>query len=155
MKSFRTASCLALMGLLAGCAYVPSGAVPPRVVSPDYTATGSATQARAYVYGKVTVLEFDEPPLLLLVVDDQGRKISSERGGRFYRLPSVLGHFTAWADGQAVTFSAIPVIRVFSARAAVSAASIAMPVKAIVLPVEADAGTTALQRREQPTATTK
>jgi len=73
-------------------------------------------EARAYVYGKATVLEFDSAPTILVLVDEQGRRVEYERSGWLYRLPRALDHFTAWADGHATTFSAIPVTRVFSAR---------------------------------------
>lgn len=115
MKAARIALCLAVAGAFSACAYIPPNEGPSRRVSPDYTATGEVEDARAFVYGKITLLEFDTTPAFLAVRDEKGESVSHERVGRYYRLPRVLNNFTVWANGRSVTFSAPMNTRVFSA----------------------------------------
>lgn len=125
MKTARIALLLSSSALFSACTYVPSLQGSPRVVSPDYTATGQVRDARAYVYGDRTVLEFDADPFFLSVRDSNGVSVAFEKLGRYYRLARRLDTFTAQANGQSVTFSAAVVTRVFSA-------SLADPAPALV-----------------------
>lgn len=101
----------AIVGLSA-CAYntLPEGA--SRVVSQDYSAVGDL-DARAIVYGRVTVVEFDNAPSGVVIRDSNGQPIPFERVGRHYRLGQVVPQFTVWANGRAATFSAVTTTRVF------------------------------------------
>jgi len=86
-----------------------------RRVSPDYTATGELENARAYVYGNVTLLEFESsPPLSVIIRDETGEMVAYERIGWYYRLDRIVDNFTVWAYGQSVTFSATMTTRIFS-----------------------------------------
>lgn len=105
MKPFRLIVILAAGMILGGCAYLPSADAPIRRVSPDYIARGEVTDARAYLYGKHTVLEFEHAPAFLSVKDPNGASVDVERVGRYYRLARRLDQFTAWVNGRAVTFS--------------------------------------------------
>lgn len=115
MKAARIALYLAVAGVFSACAYVPPKEGPARRVSPDYTATGEVEDARAFLYGNITLLEFDTAPAFLAVRDEKGGSVSYERVGRYYRLPRVLDNFTVWVNGRSVTFSAPMSTRVFSA----------------------------------------
>lgn len=115
MKPARIALCLAATGLFTACAYVPPKEDAARRVSPDYVATGTVEDARAFVYGKVTLLEFDTTPAFVAVRDASGASVEYERVGRYYRLARVLDTFTVWVNGRSVTFSAPMTTRVFSA----------------------------------------
>ena len=95
----------------------PNGGAARRV-SPDYTATSTATDARAYLYGNRTLLAFDAAPAFLAVRDETGASVDYERVGRYYRLSRALNNFTVWVNGRSVTFSAATTTRVFSAPAA-------------------------------------
>lgn len=116
MKPARIALCVAAVGLFAGCAYVPPKEDAARRVSPDYIATGGVEDARAYIYGSATLLEFgNSAPAFVTVRDESGETIEYERVGRYYRLARVFDNFTVWANDQSVTFSAPMITRVFSA----------------------------------------
>lgn len=116
MKVSRIALYLAAAGLFSACAYVPPKEDAARRVSPDYMASGGVEDARAYVYGNVTVLEFGSTtPAFVAVRNASGEAVEYERVGRYYRLARVLSNFTVWADGQSVTFTAPMTTRVFSA----------------------------------------
>lgn len=116
MKPARIALCVAAAGLFSACAYVPPKEDAARRVSPDYMATGGVEDARAYVYGSVTLLEFgNSAPSFVTVRDASDESVEYERVGRYYRLARVLDNFTVWANGQSVTFSAPMTTRVFSA----------------------------------------
>lgn len=117
MKPARIALLLASSALFTACAYVPLNEGVSRRVSPDYTATGAVEDARAYVYGARTVLEFDGSAPFLIVKDISGTSVEYERVGRLYRLNSRLDNFTVWVNGRSVTFSAATTTRVFSAPA--------------------------------------
>ncbi len=114
MKAARIALYLAVAGVFSACAYIPKEG-PARRVSPDYTATGKVEGARAFLYGNITLLEFDTTPAFLAVRDEKGESVSYERVGRYYRLPRVFDNFTVWVNGRSVTFSAPISTRVFSA----------------------------------------
>lgn len=116
MKTSRIALYLAAAGLFSACAYVPPQEATTRVVSPDYTATGGLIEARAYVYGSVTLLDLGgSTPAALSIKDEAGASVNYERVGRYYRLARVVDNFTVWANGQSVTFSAPMTTRIFSA----------------------------------------
>ena len=116
MKPARIALYLAAAGLFSACAYVPPQESATRVVSPDYTATGGLMEARAFVYGSVTLLDLGgAAPAVLSVKDEAGASVDYERVGRYYRLARVVDNFTVWANGQSVTFSAPMTTRIFSA----------------------------------------
>lgn len=105
MKPSRIAVVLAVSALLSACAYLPPPEGPARQVSLDYAASGDVMDARAYLYGKRTVLEFAHPPSFLIVKDENGLSVDYEKVGRHYRLARKLDHFTAWINGRALTFS--------------------------------------------------
>jgi outer membrane protein OmpA-like peptidoglycan-associated protein len=116
MKAARIALGVAAAGLFSACAYVPPKEDAARRVSPDYMATGGVEDARAYVYGSVTLFEFgNSAPSFVTVWDASGESVEYERVGRYYRLARVLDNFTVWANGQSVTFAAPMTTRVFSA----------------------------------------
>lgn len=116
MKLARIGLYLAAAGLFTACAYVPPKEDAARRVSPDYMATGGVEDARAYVYGSVTLLEFgNATPAFVTVRDASGESVEYERVGRYYRLARALDNFTVWANGQSVTFAAPMTTRVFSA----------------------------------------
>lgn len=116
MKPARTALYLAVTGILSACAYQPLQETAARRVSQDYMASGGIEDARAYFYGKVTVLEFGEAaPAFVTIRDEAGNPVEYERAGRYYRLPRVLDSFTVWANGRSVTFSAPTIVHSFSA----------------------------------------
>ena len=116
MKAPRLALALAVSAILSACAYVPLNQAAARRVSPDYTASGSIEDARAYVYGDHTVIEFDKAePAFLIVRDQTGQSVQVEKVGRLYRLDRRLDSFTLWLNGSSATFTAAVVTRVFSA----------------------------------------
>ena len=107
MKLTRIALLLATSAFVSACAYVPPKEGTARRVSPDYTATGAVNSARAYFYGKRTLLVFDGTPGFLAVRDENGVSVDYERVGQYYRLSRRLDNFTVWVNGRAVTFTAI------------------------------------------------
>ena len=106
MTRARAVVCLAASLFLAACAYVPLDEGAARRVSLDYTASGQIVDARAYVYGKHTILVFDVAPSLLLIFDESGAQVPFEKMGLHHRLARRLDKFTVWTNGQSVTFSA-------------------------------------------------
>lgn len=131
MKTPRLALALAVSAILSACAYVPLNQAAARRVSPDYTASGSIEDARAYVYGDHTVIEFDKAePAFLLVRDQTGESVKVEKVGRLYRLDRRLDSFTLWLNGSSATFTAAVVTRVFSAPVAAPVVAEPEPVKA-------------------------
>ena len=106
MKLTRIALLLATSAFVSACAYVPPKEGAARRVSPDYTATGAVDSARAYFYGKRTLLEFDGTPGFLAVRDENGASVDYERVGQYYRLNRRLDNFTVWVNGRSVTFTA-------------------------------------------------
>ena len=138
MKPARLALCVAAAGLFSACAYVPPKEDAARRVSPDYMATGGVEDARAYVYGSVTLLEFgNSAPPFVTMRDASGEAVEYERVGRYYRLTRVLDNFTVWANGQSVTFSAPMTTRIFSAPIAAGEAKAPEVVKVAALEVPA------------------
>jgi len=115
MKTARIALSMALAGLLTACAYVPPKDAPLNRVSDDYMATGDIKDVRAFVYGDTTFLMFSSAPPFLVVRDEEGNMVSYERAGQYYRLARRLDTFTAWVNGDAITFVAPTVTKVFSA----------------------------------------
>jgi len=112
----RILLCLLAVGLCAACAYVPPQQTSIRRVSHDYTATGGLEDARAYVYGNVTLLEFDRvSPFSVIIRDEAGAAVAYEKMGRYYRLARILDKFTVWANGHSATFVAPMTTRIFSA----------------------------------------
>lgn len=85
MKLTRIALLLATSAFVSACAYVPPKEGAARRVSPDYTAIGAVDSARAYSYGKRTLLEFDGTPGFLAVRDENGVSVDYERVGQYYR----------------------------------------------------------------------
>lgn len=130
MKAPRLALALAVSAILSACAYVPLNQTVARRVSPDYTASGSIEDARAYVYGDHTVIEFDKAePAFLIVRDQTGQSVQVEKVGRLYRLDRRLDTFTLWLNGSSATFTAAVVTRVFSAPVVASVVAEPEPVK--------------------------
>jgi len=117
VRFVRVTLCLTIIGLCAACANVPPQQTSAsRRVSPDYTATGTLQEARAYVYGNVTLLEFgSSSPFSVTIRDANGTSLAYEKIGRHYRLARIVDDFTVWANGQSVTFNAPKVTRIFSA----------------------------------------
>lgn len=110
--------------------YPPLNQAATRRVSPDYTASGRIEDARAYVYGDHTVIEFDRAePAFLIVRDQNGAAVNVEKVGRLYRLDRRLDSFTLWVNGSSATFSAAVVTRVFSAPVVAPVAAQSEPVK--------------------------
>jgi len=131
VKPARIILCLTIIGLCSACAYVPPQQTSIRRVSPDYTATGGLEDARAYVYGNVTVLEIGSSSHFSVSIrDETGATVAYEKMGRYYRLTRIVDNFTVWANGQSVTFSAPMTTRIFSApkTAAASMADDPIPV---------------------------
>lgn len=131
MKPARIAALLASSAFLAACAYVPHKEGETLRVSPDYTASDNAKDARAYVYGDRTLLEFEGTPTILMVKDETGAAVDYERVGQYYRLARRLDDFTVWVNGRAVTFSAATITRVFSAQVPAAVAHQVNAVKVI------------------------
>lgn len=124
MKPNAIALFLASSAMLSACSYIPHNSGVPRMVSPDYTATGSVVGVRAYLYGKKTVLEFREEPTFITIKDEYGAEVPYEQvggedhAGRFYRFNRRIDNFTVWANGRSVTFNAAQNTIVFSASSA-------------------------------------
>lgn len=109
MIATRAALLLACGAVLSGCAYLHRPDASMRLVSPTYMASGPDQSAKAFIYGHRTILVFDHAPTFLTVKDDQGRSVAFERVGKHYRLARQLRSFTAWADGIASVFEAVPI----------------------------------------------
>ncbi len=133
MKLTRIALLLATSAFVSACAYVPPKEGAARRVSPDYTATGAVDSARAYFYGKRTLLEFDGTPGFLSVRDENGVSVDYERVGQYYRLNRRLDNFTVWVNGRSVTFTAVKEPK----PVATSPAPVAAPVAAQYAPLPA------------------
>lgn len=116
MKVSHIACLLAYSAIISACAYIPPTDSNARRVSPNYTATGNVLDARAYLYGNRTVLEFDACPAFLTIRDEFGESVEYEKVGQHYRLGRRVDKFTVWANGRSVTFSAVMTTRVFSAQ---------------------------------------
>ena len=150
MKPARLALYWAAAGLFSACAYVPPTETAASRVSPDYMATGGIEDARAYVYGSVTLLEFGKSsPALVMIRDESGASVDYERVGRYYRLARVVDNFTVWANGRSVTFTAPMTTRIFSSPT--TAAQAADVVK--VARVTAQPGDVSIHARDRATTT--
>lgn len=101
MKYARMALLAASSALFIGCAQIPVGEVITRPIGPDYMATGSVQDIRAYLYGNRTVLQFDKAPRVLAVRDENGQAVPFEKEGNYFRLARRVDVFTAWVDGSA------------------------------------------------------
>lgn len=125
MKPNAIALILASSAMLSACSYIPHNSGLPRLVSPDYTATGSVVGVRAYLYGQKTVLEFREDPTFVTIRDEHGAEVPYEKvggedhAGRFYRFNRRIDNFTVWANGRSVTFNAAQKTIVFSGSSAI------------------------------------
>ncbi len=91
---------------MAGCARQAT-----REVSPDYTATGATEGISAYVRGNHTLVEFDEEPSLawvappiISITNENGRAVSYEKAGRFYRLNRKYDYFKLRVNGWLTAF---------------------------------------------------
>lgn len=115
MKSAQKAALVLACASLFGCASAPDKNSPTWRVSPDYMATGTSGDIRAYVYGDTTVIELQKDPTFLSIKNGVGESVSFEKIGRHYRLKQRLDKFTVSANGQTIEFSAIPKTQVFSA----------------------------------------
>ena len=133
MKLTRIALMLATSAFVSACAYVPPNDGVARRVSPDYTATGAVDSARAYFYGKRTLLEFDGTPGFLAVRDENGVSVDYEKVGQYYRLNRRLDNFTVWVNGRSVTFTAVKEPKPVAS----STAPVAAPVAAQYAPLPA------------------
>ncbi|CAA9890761.1 conserved exported hypothetical protein [Candidatus Methylobacter favarea] len=110
MKIKQIALALAISAAITGCA-TPSGT--PRRVSPHYTAVGSVTDARAYIYSDRTILECADSPFFLSLHDEKGNSIPYEEVGRYYRLDRLYNTFTANINGRSVRFTAVPATQTY------------------------------------------
>lgn len=123
MRMTRIGLILASSVFFTACAYMPANDTALRRLSPDYTAVGAPENMRAYVYGDRTVLEFENDPLFLSVIDKNGAAVEVERVGRYYRLNRQLDQFRVSVNGRQAVVSASPEARVFSASTVVFSAS--------------------------------
>lgn len=73
-------------------------------ISQDYAASDNVQDARAYIYGERTLLEFGKAPALLVVKDETGETVEYERVGRYYRLSRLLQRFTVMVNGRSISF---------------------------------------------------
>lgn len=120
MSSRRLALGLAVAGILAlvsACSYVPVRDQASRQSSADYDVSGEIDDARAFVYGGVTVLTFKTPPAFLVIRDSNGQAVQYQQDGTYYRLQVELDTFTAWVNGRAMTFTSQLKTRVFAGAA--------------------------------------
>lgn len=102
MKYARMALLAASSAFFIGCAQMPAGEAITRPIGPDYMATGSVEDIRAYVYGNRTVLQFDKAPRVLAIRDENGKTVPFEKEGNYFLLERRVDVFTAWIDGSAV-----------------------------------------------------
>lgn len=114
----RTAKKIAV--LLAGfamtaCASAPDKNTPLKRISPDYMASETTGDTRAYIYGGKTVVELLNEPSFFSIKNEAGESVQYEKIGRHYRLKQRLDNFTVTANGRTTAFSAIPTTKVFSA----------------------------------------
>lgn len=107
MKYARMALLAASSALFIGCTNIPVGSAITRPIGPDYMATGTVQDIRAYVYGNRTLLHFDKAPRSLSIRDENGALVPFEREGNYFRLARRVNFFTAWVDGYAVQVAAI------------------------------------------------
>lgn len=117
MSPRRLALGLAVAGILAlvsACSYVPVRDQASRQSSADYDVSGEIDDARAFVYGGVTVLTFRTPPAFLVIRDSAGQAVTYQQDGTYYRLPAELDTFTVWVNGRAMTFTSQLKTRVFA-----------------------------------------
>lgn len=144
MNVHRMTLILVASAVVSGCALTPSGAA--RRVSPHYTAIGSVEDARAYIYGDRTILEFAESPFFLTIRNENGETVDYEKVGRYYRLYRRYDTFTASVNGRPVKFTAEPLThtRVFSAPLAAPAANPLHKPKPVKLTADYDADIAAL-----------
>jgi len=109
MKCAPLAAAVAAGAFLCACAGTPPASAPKTRVSSDYEAVGDASGARAFVYGKRTVLEFTSRPIWLTIEDENGVAVPYEREGRYYRLASKVDRFTVWANARTLVFTKVEV----------------------------------------------
>jgi outer membrane protein OmpA-like peptidoglycan-associated protein len=120
MSPRRLALGLAVAGILAlvsACSYVPVRDQASRQSSADYDVSGEIDDARAFVYGGVSVLTFRTPPAFLVIRDSNGQAVQYQQDGTYYRLPAELDTFTVWVNGRAMTFTSQLKTRVFAGAA--------------------------------------
>ncbi len=106
-----------ILSLVSACSYVPVRDQASRQSSADYDVSGEIDDARAFVYGGVTVLTFRTPPAFLVIRDSNGQAVQYQQDGTYYRLPAELDTFTAWVNGRAMTFTSSLKTRVFAGAA--------------------------------------
>lgn len=107
MKYARMSLLAASSALFIGCTNIPVGESITRPIGPDYVATGSVQDIRAYVYGNRTILQFDKAPRLLSIRDENGASVPFEKEGNYFRFARRVNFFTVWVDGYAVTVTPI------------------------------------------------
>lgn len=98
MKYNKLALVIASSMLLGACSTFSPQSGPSYQVGPDYTATGSTTGVRAYVYGDRTLLEYAHDPLFISITDATGNKVYYEKEGKYYRLDRTVRDFTVRAN---------------------------------------------------------
>ena len=98
MKYNRLFLAMASSVLLGACSTFTPHSGPTSRVGPDYTATGSTTGVRAYVYGDRTLLEYERDPYFISISDATGQSVSYEKEGKYYRLDRTVRDFTVRAD---------------------------------------------------------
>jgi len=98
MKASQLLLAGASLLLLGACStYTPLNG-PTVKVGPEYVATGHTAGVRAYVYGGRTLIEFQNKPAFVDVVDASGQQIAYEREGTFYRLDRALYNFSVQSN---------------------------------------------------------
>jgi len=98
MKYNKLALVIASSTLLGACSTFSPQSGPTYKVGPDYTATGSTTGVRAYVYGDRTLLEYTPAPLFISITDATGSPVYYEKEGKYYRLDRTVRDFTVRAN---------------------------------------------------------
>jgi outer membrane protein OmpA-like peptidoglycan-associated protein len=98
MKYTRLFLAMASSVLLGACSTFTPQSGPAYRVGPDYTATGSTTGVRAYVYGDRTLLEYERDPYFISISDVTGQPVAYEKEGKYYRLDRTVRDFTVRAD---------------------------------------------------------
>jgi hypothetical protein len=109
----------ALAALLAGCGSITSTpattlqaatAVPVPVGPGEYLMTAGSAGARAYLYGGVTVIEWEtEAPAMVHLRDGRGFAVPTESFGRYMRADRRLESFSITRFGAVVAAGLMPV----------------------------------------------
>lgn len=112
MKYNRIAS-LFIITLIGACAHKPAE-LPldeaPHQASRDYEAVGDSTGIRPYVYGKRTLIKFEQSKSFTpSIKDKQGATVNYKVQNGYFVLDRKLDTFTLSGSGYSVRFSLIPI----------------------------------------------